>query len=121
MILDTIPTAAWRAEAGAVSESDPAFRGVVMVPRSLAFRFKVSRELLADGVGIEDALKVAIAQAFAKELDRVALRGQWQRTGAARHLEHDQRRQRDVRRRGCHAVEPAMDEVAGGGVNDPRL
>ncbi|MCU0928809.1 MAG: phage major capsid protein [Burkholderiaceae bacterium] len=75
VILDTIPTAAWRAEAGAVSESDPAFRGVVMTPRSLSFRFKVSRELLADGVGIEDALRVAIAQAFAKELDRVALRG----------------------------------------------
>lgn len=74
-IVDTIPTAAWRAEGGAVAESDPAFRGVVATPRSCAFLFKVSRELLMDGVGIEQALLTVIAQAFAKELDRVALRG----------------------------------------------
>src|SRR5262249_50430352 len=36
---------------------------------------KVSRELLADGVNIEQALQTAIAQAFAKELDRAGLRG----------------------------------------------
>lgn len=75
VIVDTIPAAAWRAEAGSIVESDPAFRGVVVTPRSLAFRFKVSRELLMDGVGIEQALTTVIAQAFAKELDRVALRG----------------------------------------------
>ncbi len=73
--VNTVPTAAWRSEGGNVAESDPAFRAVVMTPRSLAFRFKVSRELLADGVGIEQALITAIAQAFAKELDRTALRG----------------------------------------------
>jgi HK97 family phage major capsid protein len=41
----------------------------------LSFYFKVSRELLADAVNMEEALRTAIAQAFAKELDRVGLRG----------------------------------------------
>ena len=73
--VDTIPTAAWRAESGALAESDPAFRAVVATPRSLSFKFKVSRELLADAYGLVDALNQAIAQAFAKEFDRVGLRG----------------------------------------------
>ncbi len=72
---DTIPTAGWRAEAGAVAESDPAFRVVTATPRSLSFYFKVSRELLADAPNIDAALRTAIAQAFAKELDRAGLRG----------------------------------------------
>jgi HK97 family phage major capsid protein len=73
--VDTIPTAAWRSEAGSVSESGPAFRSVPAIPRSLAFFFKVSRELLADAVNLEPALQTAIAQAFAKELDRTGLLG----------------------------------------------
>lgn len=73
--VDTIPTAAWRAEAGSLAVSDPAFRAVVATPRSLSFMFKVSRELLADAVGLTEALNIAIGQAFAKELDRVGLRG----------------------------------------------
>lgn len=72
---DTIPTAAWRNEGGNIAESDPAFRSITITPRSLAFRFKASRELLADSPGLEIALKTAIAQAFAKELDRAGLRG----------------------------------------------
>jgi len=73
--ISAIPTAAWRSEAGAVSESDPTFRNVPAVPQSLSFFFKVSRELLADAVNLEPALQTAIAQAFAKEIDRVGLRG----------------------------------------------
>lgn len=73
--IDTIPTAAWRAENGDVVESDPAFRGVVAAPKSLAFLFKVSRELLADCDNLQPALLQAIGQAFAKELDRTGLRG----------------------------------------------
>ncbi len=69
------PTATWRLESGNIAESDPVFRGVLSVPQSLAFYFKVSRELLADGLGLESALMTAIAAAFAKELDRVGLRG----------------------------------------------
>jgi HK97 family phage major capsid protein len=73
--INAIPTAAWRAEAGALATSDPTFRAVVATPRSLSFMFKVSRELLADAAGLTVALNQAIAQAFAKELDRAGLRG----------------------------------------------
>lgn len=73
--LNAIPTAAWRAEGGALATSDPTFRAVVATPRSLAFTFKISRELLADGQNIQSALYLAIAQSFARELDRVGLRG----------------------------------------------
>lgn len=73
--VQTLPTAAWRNEAGSVAESDPVFRNVQAIPRSLAFRFKVSRELLADGNGLREALNRAIGAAFAKELDRAGLLG----------------------------------------------
>ncbi len=72
---DTVPSAAWRAENGSVAESSPGFRAVTMTPRSLSFYFKISRELLADAAGIDATLMLAIAQAFAKELDRTALFG----------------------------------------------
>ena len=73
--VNSIPTAAWRAEAGILATSDPVFRAVVAAPKSLAFQFKISRELLADGQNITEALYLAIAQAFSKELDRAGLRG----------------------------------------------
>ena len=73
--VNTVPTASWRAENGAVAESDPAFRAVTVVPQSLAFFFKVSRELLADASNLDTAMRLACAQAFAKELDRTALLG----------------------------------------------
>lgn len=71
----TLPVAAWRNELGSIAESDPTFRGVVATPRSLACIVRISRELLADGVDIDRAIRTAIGQAFAKELDRVGLRG----------------------------------------------
>lgn len=73
--INTIPTAAWRNENGAVAESDPAFRAVEITPRSLSFMFKVSRELMQDAPGVEMALNVAIGKAFAAEMDRAGLRG----------------------------------------------
>lgn len=73
--INAIPTASWRLEAGTLATSDATFRAVVATPKSLAFQFKISRELLADGQGIESALYLAVAQAFAKELDRAGLRG----------------------------------------------
>lgn len=73
--IDSIPTAAWRSESGNVAESDPAFRSISVTPRSLAFRFKVSRELLADSPNLDQTLRVVVAGAFAKELDRAGLRG----------------------------------------------
>lgn len=74
-IVSGVPTAAWRAENGAVAESDPVFSASQVVPQSLSFFFKISRELLADSPNIEQALLTAIGQAMAKELDRAGLRG----------------------------------------------
>lgn len=73
--VDTIPTAAWRLESGNVTMSEPAFRPVVAAPKSLAFYFKMSRELLADASNITAALTIAITQSFARELDRAGLLG----------------------------------------------
>lgn len=73
--VNAVPTAAWRNEGAAIAESDPTFRAVVATPRSLAFYFRISRELLADADGLDQALVQAIAQSFARELDRTALRG----------------------------------------------
>jgi len=74
-VIDELPQAAWRSENGGVSVSDPVFRGVVATPRSLACVVKISRELLADGADMDRAIRFAIGQAFAKEIDRVGLRG----------------------------------------------
>ena len=73
--VQTVPTASWRLENGNVAESDPVFRAVTVVPKSLAFFFKVSRELLGDAANLSEVIRLAAAQAFAKELDRVALLG----------------------------------------------
>ena len=71
----TIPTASWRLESGSLVVSEPVFGAVDITPRSLSFIFKISRELLNDSTNLDHALFNAIAQAFAKELDRAGLRG----------------------------------------------
>ncbi|WP_119461881.1 phage major capsid protein [Rhodospirillaceae bacterium SYSU D60014] len=71
----TDPVPGWRAEAGAVAESDPTFTRVTFNPRSLAVLVKASRELLADSLNMEQMLPRIIASAMAVELDRVALFG----------------------------------------------
>ena len=74
-VVDQLPAAAWRNESAALASSEPVFRGVKAIPKSLSFIFKVSRELLADSVNMEAALRTAIGQAFAAELDRTGLLG----------------------------------------------
>jgi HK97 family phage major capsid protein len=71
----TDPTPAWRAEAGAVADSDPTFGRIALTPRSLAVQVKVSQELLEDSLNISTALPNVLAAAMALELDRVALLG----------------------------------------------
>jgi HK97 family phage major capsid protein len=73
--IDTLPTAAWRAENGAVAESAPTFKNIEITPRSLSFMVKLSRELLHDARNIEQSLQQAIAQAFAIAIDRAGLMG----------------------------------------------
>jgi HK97 family phage major capsid protein len=70
------PTAAWRAEDGAITESNSTLDAVTFTARSLAFYTRVSRELIEDSApSAESTLRNQIAQVIALELDRVALRG----------------------------------------------
>jgi HK97 family phage major capsid protein len=74
--INALPNAAWRLEAGAVAESDPVFRAITLTPRSLSFRFKVSRELLADSANFDNAaIARVMAQAFGVAMDLAGLRG----------------------------------------------
>ncbi|MGC6392016.1 MAG: phage major capsid protein [Alphaproteobacteria bacterium] len=69
------PTPAFRAEAAAITESDPSFTTVNMTPRSMALMTKVSRELWEDSVNLESELPRILAVAMAKEMDRICLLG----------------------------------------------
>ena len=69
------PTATWRAENAAVSESDSTFGGLTFTPSTLAVVVRASRELIEDSVNVEEALEHSLATAFSSELDRVALVG----------------------------------------------
>jgi len=71
----TVPTAAWRNEAASLAASDPAFGVVTLTPRSLAFTFDVSRELLMDAINLDNQLIRIIAQAMAQAIDAAGLRG----------------------------------------------
>jgi len=69
------PIAGWRLEAAKVKESDMTFGRLTFEPQSLAVVVKASRELLEDGQNVEGVLAHSLAEAFALELDRVALFG----------------------------------------------
>jgi HK97 family phage major capsid protein len=69
------PVPGWRTENAAVAESDPSFRNVALIPRTLAVLTKVPVELLEDSLNIDTALPSLMASALAAELDRVGLMG----------------------------------------------
>jgi len=71
----TDATATWRDENAAVNVADATFGKVTFAPQSLAVIVKSSRELVADSLNIEEILERSFAQAFAAEIDRVALFG----------------------------------------------
>jgi HK97 family phage major capsid protein len=71
----TDPTPAWRAEAGALANSDATFGAVILTPRSLAVQIDISAELMADSLNLGTSLPQMLAAAMALELDRVALIG----------------------------------------------
>ena len=73
--VSTLPTAAWRLESGNIATSDPAFRAIVIAPKSIAFMFKASRELIMDSPNLQDALYNVIGQSMAREIDRAGLLG----------------------------------------------
>jgi HK97 family phage major capsid protein len=69
------PVAAFRAEAGAIAESDPTFSAITFTARSLAVMVKASRELLADSLNINEAMQGVLSKALAAKVDQVALEG----------------------------------------------
>jgi HK97 family phage major capsid protein len=69
------PTAAWRAESAAVTESAPTFDAVDFLPKSLAVLVKVSLELLGDTVNAADALEKALIGSLSVALDQACLFG----------------------------------------------
>lgn len=71
----TDPVPGWRAENAAVSESDMTFGQVLFAPQSLAVMVKLSRELLADSLNVEEILTHTLAQAIASQLDYSGLYG----------------------------------------------
>ncbi|SEE00846.1 phage major capsid protein, HK97 family [Burkholderia sp. WP9] len=73
--VDQLPKPAWRNENDPLATGGPTFRPVTATPRSLAIVVPISRELLADAVDMDRAVRQALAQAFAKAFDRAALVG----------------------------------------------
>ncbi|MDA8860065.1 phage major capsid protein, partial [Paracoccaceae bacterium] len=69
------PVAAFRAEAGAIVESDPTFSAISFTARSLAVMVKASRELLDDSLNIDEAMQGVLSKALAAKIDKVALEG----------------------------------------------
>lgn len=69
------PTAAWRAEGAAISESDANFGAILITPKSLAALCRVNAELLDDVPSFAAQLDAQLSAALALELDRVGLYG----------------------------------------------
>lgn len=71
----TEPTPSWRAEAAAVSESDPTFEQVTFTPNSVDLLVKASIEVLEDSPNFNDIIMKLLSDAIALEIDRAALFG----------------------------------------------
>lgn len=72
----TDPSPAWTAENAATGETGATFDAVTFTARTLRCVIRASIELLEDSaVALESFIEVALAEAFALELDRAALRG----------------------------------------------
>jgi len=71
----TDPVAGWRAEGKAIPKSSGSLGAVMLRAHTLGVIVPVAVELLEDSLGAEALIERILAEAFAVELDRVALRG----------------------------------------------
>jgi HK97 family phage major capsid protein len=71
----TDPTVAWRAEAGALTATDPTFELRTLTAKSVYTRVKGSVELAADSPDFGQQLMNVMSRAMAAEIDRAGLRG----------------------------------------------
>jgi HK97 family phage major capsid protein len=69
------PTVSWHTENAAISDSGLTFDAVTFTSQTLPCLTVLSRELIEDATGVDDAIENAIAKATALEWDRVALYG----------------------------------------------
>jgi HK97 family phage major capsid protein len=69
------PTVSWHTENAAISDSGLTFDAVTFTAQTLPCLTVLSRELIEDATGVDDAIENAIAKAIALEWDRVALYG----------------------------------------------
>jgi HK97 family phage major capsid protein len=65
----------WRPENELIVNTDPTFGKITFAPKTCASIVRVPVELLDDALNLENALTTMFAQSFAKELDRVCLKG----------------------------------------------
>ena len=73
--LDSDPTAAWKGENAAATDSDMTFGRVVLRARTLVALTKSSVELWEDAKNLDSVVSGALSAALALEIDRAALRG----------------------------------------------
>jgi HK97 family phage major capsid protein len=69
------PTVSWHTENAAISDSGLTFDAVTFTAQTLPCLTVLSRELIEDATGVDDAIENAIAKAIGLEFDRVALYG----------------------------------------------
>lgn len=69
------PVPQWRGEGDPIAEGAPAFGAVTFHPRALAVVVKMSLELVEDAPNLSSLLETTLAEAFAREIDRVVLYG----------------------------------------------
>jgi HK97 family phage major capsid protein len=69
------PTAAWVAESGTISASDPTFDSVDWSAKKLVSRIDVTGEWLQDAMNADKAIQMTLEGALSGELDRSALIG----------------------------------------------
>lgn len=69
------PTPGFRAEGGAIVESDGSFQGIVLNAYSLGVLIRISAELLDDAPGFAEALDRQLAAAMALKIDWASLYG----------------------------------------------
>lgn len=69
------PSMAWHTEMALIAASDAQFDAVTLTARSLAARVIISRELIEDADGVDEAIINAFAQQLAATVDGAALYG----------------------------------------------
>jgi HK97 family phage major capsid protein len=69
------PQGGWRAENGAVAESDGLLDKITFTAQTMACIVRFSRELAEDADNLETEVQNALAESFALKLDKVALYG----------------------------------------------